>query len=139
MSLKQYAGVIGDGVESILLCDLFEDDEESYRSREGGLAEEKDEFCVNCVCLRRLGLSSLGDFVGRAFSGEEDLGCCRITNDGESLSLRIEKMRSRGCVCTSIVGRSKWATSGRDAGTTRSDEDVLESSHVNPSSTNLQK
>lgn len=112
--------MIGDGVESMLLCELFED-VESNRRRGGEPIEENEEFRVYFACRKRPGLSCLGDVVVRDFSGDRDRCRCGITKDGESLSLRIEKTRSRGCVRTSIVGRSKRATSGEFAGTTLSE------------------
>lgn len=55
-----YAGVIGDGVESMVLLDFSEEDEECL-SRGGEPADDIECVLENCGCLKRLGRASLGD------------------------------------------------------------------------------
>ena len=80
----------------MLLSDDLEEDE--LKRNSGGVdsdaEEEKDEVRWYCACLSRLGLLCRGDLMG-----DEDLGSgeerrWRMTKDGQSLSLRIEKTRS---------------------------------------------
>ena len=84
---------MGDGVDSMLLVDLEDEElEESNRRRGGEPAEEKDELRpVYCDCRRRLGRSI--DFL----RSESRLGSRRrIVNDGQSSLFRMETIRSRG-------------------------------------------
>lgn len=93
--------MIGDGVESMLLLDFSEEDEECLSSG-GEPAEDTECVLWNCGCLKRLGRASLGekevreDIEGSLCGGGEDDDCfCLCTNDGQSLSFRIEKTRPR--------------------------------------------
>ena len=80
----------------MLPLDDFEDDE-SNRSRGGELAEEKDEFRLEqWVCCRNLGRSWIGEIDGRTFEGGGNASARLIVNEGQELSFKMEKMRSRG-------------------------------------------
>lgn len=93
--------MIGEGVESMLLLDLEEADEvESYLKSGGESAEEIEGLRSKWGCRSRFGRSSRGEKPGK----EEMDGSlvvlggvcfCRITKEGQSLSFKIEKTRSR--------------------------------------------
>src|SRR5689334_8846363 len=89
------------------------DEDESNRKSGGELAEEQEDVRFEYwLCLGRLGRRSfLGELLAtwNCCGADEDcLGL--IANEGQSLSFRMEKTRSRG-LCASIVGRSNEATS----------------------------
>ncbi len=91
----------------MLLLDDFEDEE--LKRRRGGAEseaeedeEEKEEVRLYCACLSRLGLLWSGDFVCEEVGGSGERRW-RITKDGQSLSLSIEKTRSQCVLRTSIV------------------------------------
>jgi hypothetical protein len=80
----------------MLLLDDFEDDESNRRSG-GVLCDEiKDNLLEYWLWRCKFGRSCLGDFTGCVLGG---LGgaCLGLTaNEGQSLSFKIEMMRSRG-------------------------------------------
>lgn len=76
------------------------DEEELKRKSGGDPAEEMDDVLVFGPCRVSGGLSCRGEGEDEAFEGEgegEDR-LWRMTNEGQSLSFKIEKTRSRGCV-----------------------------------------
>lgn len=86
---------MGDGEESILLLDEFEEFE-SNRNSGGVLCVETEDNLWKWPARVKPGRSCLGDCVFCVRSGLEG-GCFGLTaNEGQSLSFKIEIRRSRG-------------------------------------------